>query len=70
MKSLSSLYAGSSRLAVKGPHLRFTLLAIAFLMMLAAVAVGQEATIVGTVTDPSGAAVPNATSSSPTPTPV
>ncbi len=60
MKSLSSLYAGSSRLAVKGPHLRFTLLAIAFLMMLAAVAVGQEATILGTVTDPSGAAVPNA----------
>jgi hypothetical protein len=30
-------------------------------MMLAAVAVGQEATILGTVTDPSGAAVPNAT---------
>jgi hypothetical protein len=61
MKSLSPMYAGSTSLAVKGSHLRFILLSAAFLMVLAAVAVGQEATVLGTVTDPSGAAVPNAT---------
>jgi Carboxypeptidase regulatory-like domain len=60
MKSLSPAYAGSSGPNVKGSHLRFVLLSAVFLMLLSAFALGQEATIVGTVTDPSGASVPNA----------
>jgi len=61
MKSLSPMSAGSSRLEFKGSRLRFIVLSAAFLMILAAMAVGQEATVVGTVTDPTGAAVANAT---------
>jgi hypothetical protein len=60
MNLLSPVYAGSSSPAVKGSHLRFTVLALGFLLFVAAAAIGQEATILGTVTDPSGAAVPNA----------
>ena len=62
MNSLSSTFAGSIVVAPKNRSLRclavfFTLLLGVFL----AQAVAQEATIVGTVTDPSGAAVPNVT---------
>jgi hypothetical protein len=45
---------------VKGSHLRLAVLAALFLVLFAAQALAQDATIVGTVTDPSGAAVPNA----------
>lgn len=61
MKSLSSLYAGSSGLAVKGRILRPAILVTAFLVFFAFHARAQEATIVGTVTDASGAVVPSAT---------
>jgi Carboxypeptidase regulatory-like domain len=61
MKSLSPTYAGRLNLAAKGFRLRFALLSAALLLCLAGVAMGQEATILGTVTDPTGAAVPNAT---------
>ena len=44
-----------------GPNLqRCGLAAVTFFLLLAAQVFAQEATIVGTVTDPSGAAVPNA----------
>src|SRR5579864_9527426 len=60
MKSLSPMFAGSSGPAMKrcGSHL--TVLLAAFFVLFAAHALAQEGTIVGTVTDPSGAAVPNA----------
>jgi len=59
MKSRSPLYTGSGGLCVKGRHIRFALLLTIFAALLASYAFAQEATIVGTVTDPSGAAVPN-----------
>lgn len=59
MRSLSSMYAGSLGLAVKGRFLCFIILLTALLAILGVQAVAQEATIVGTVTDPSGAVVPN-----------
>ena len=40
--------------------LRFTLLLLVFLTLVASISLAQEATIVGTVTDATGAAVPNA----------
>src|SRR5438270_2979617 len=62
MNSLSSTFAGSIVVAPKNRSLRC--LAVFFTLLLGvfvAQAVAQEATIVGTVTDPSGAAVPNVT---------
>jgi hypothetical protein len=61
MKSLSSACAGSSALAAKGRRLRFAVLLSALLALFAVSALAQEATIVGTVTDASGAVVPNTT---------
>ncbi len=61
MNSLSPTFAGSFGPAMKRCGSRLTVLLAAFLVMFAAHALAQEATIVGTVTDPSGAAVPNAT---------
>jgi Carboxypeptidase regulatory-like domain len=62
MKSLSSTFVGSSELS-KGRNL-CPLLMLTFVFLVLAVfaspAFAQEATIVGTVTDPSGAAVANA----------
>jgi hypothetical protein len=64
MNSLSPTYAGSIGLVVRSRKVRrlaivgFT--ACFFLALCATSALAQEATIVGTVTDPSGAAVPNA----------
>jgi hypothetical protein len=60
MKLLSSTYAGSLVLAAKGRSLR-CLAVLCVLLFSLNYAFGQEATIVGTITDPSGAAVPNAT---------
>jgi hypothetical protein len=56
MKSLSPTHAGSFGLSL---NLRLVLLLGALIVLLAAQGLAQEATIVGTVTDPSGAAVPN-----------
>jgi hypothetical protein len=60
MKSLSSLFAGSFGPAVRRNGSRLAVLLAAFFVLFAAQALAQEATIVGTVTDPSGAAVANA----------
>jgi hypothetical protein len=60
MKSLSPMFAGSFALAVKRNGSRLAVLLAAFFVIFAAQALAQEATIVGTVTDPSGAAVANA----------
>jgi len=65
MKSLSPTYAGSLGLVVRGRKVRrlviLSLLTCFFLAVFATSALAQEATIVGTVTDPTGANVPNAT---------
>ena len=63
MKSLSSTFAGSLGLSGNGRNL--CSLAVLFLLLcvmavLATPAFAQEATIVGAVTDPTGASVPNA----------
>ena len=60
MKFLSPMFAGSFGLAVRRNGSRLAIVLAAFFVMFAAQALAQEATIVGTVTDPSGAAVPNA----------
>ena len=60
MKSLSPTFAGSLGAAMRPCGSRFAVLFTAFFLLFAAHALAQEATIVGTVTDPSGAAVPNA----------
>lgn len=60
MRFLSPKFAGSLGLCVKGFKLRLSLLATVFLLGFASMAFAQEGTIVGTVSDPSGAAVPNA----------
>jgi hypothetical protein len=59
MKFLSPTFAGSFDAAVKRGVSRLAVLLAAFFVLFAAQALAQEATIVGTVTDPSGAAVPN-----------
>src|SRR5258708_32603709 len=60
MKSLSPVLAGSFCSAVRFCGSRTALLLAAICVLFAASAFAQEATIVGTVTDPTGAAVPNA----------
>jgi hypothetical protein len=61
MKSLSPTHAGSFGEFLQRCDLRLTILLTALVLLFAAQAVAQsEATIVGTVTDPSGAAVANA----------
>ncbi len=60
MKSLSPKFAGSFGLAVRRNGSRLAVLLAAFFVMFATPALAQEATILGTVTDPTGAAVPNA----------
>ncbi len=59
MKSLSPTNAGSFGLSVKRCDLRLVALLAVLVLLFAAQALAQEATVVGTVTDPSGAAVPN-----------
>jgi Carboxypeptidase regulatory-like domain len=60
MKSLSPKFAGSFGLVVRRSRVRLAILLAAFSILFATHALAQDATIVGTVTDPSGAAVPNA----------
>jgi len=60
MKSLSPTYAGSCGLGRNLVRLAVLSLFFVFLVVFATPAFAQEATIVGTVTDPSGAAVANA----------
>jgi hypothetical protein len=60
MKSLSPMYAGGLNRVVRRNLVRRALLACLFLAAFAVSAFAQEGTILGTVTDPSGAAVPNA----------
>jgi Carboxypeptidase regulatory-like domain/TonB-dependent Receptor Plug Domain/TonB dependent receptor len=61
MNSLSPTHAGSIGKFLRRCDLRLTVLLAALVLLFAAQAVAQsEATIVGTVTDPSGAAVANA----------
>ena len=60
MNFLSPTHAGSWRLTPRRFPSLLPILALAFLLLFAASAFAQEATIVGTVTDPTGAAVPNA----------
>jgi len=60
MKSLSPTNAGSLGLSLKHLPLRWILLLGALVLLFAAQGLAQEATIVGTITDPSGAAVANA----------
>ena len=59
MKSLSPTNAGSLGRVLKRCDLRLVVLLAALVVLFAAQGLAQEATIVGTVTDPSGAAVPN-----------
>jgi len=61
MTSLSPMFAGSFGAAVRRSAPRLAVLLAAFFVIFAAQALAQEATVVGTVTDPTGAAVPNAT---------
>jgi hypothetical protein len=60
MRFLSPMFAGSFCLAVRRNGARFAVLLAAFFVMFAAQALAQEATVLGTVTDPTGASVPNA----------
>src|SRR5690348_11736642 len=58
---LSSMFAGRLSHRPRGSGFRLLGLATAILFFASLQAFAQEATIVGTVTDPSGAAVPNVT---------
>jgi hypothetical protein len=60
MKSLSPMFAGSFSPALKRCGLHLAILIATFFVIFAAQAVAQDATLLGTITDPSGAAVPNA----------
>jgi hypothetical protein len=59
MKSFSPTHAGIIASLLKRVDVRFALLFAAVILLFATQSVAQEATIVGTVTDPTGAAVPN-----------
>jgi hypothetical protein len=60
MKSLSPMFVGSFSPALKRCGLCLATLLATFFVLFATQAVAQDATLLGTVTDPSGAAVPNA----------
>ncbi len=60
MNLLSSTYDEGLRLFIKKFDLRFLFVLILVLMLFSSISFAQEATIVGTITDPTGAAVPNA----------
>src|SRR5580658_4641108 len=61
MNFLSTTFAGSFGLAVRRNGSRLAVLLAALFVIFAGQALAQEATILGTVTDPTGAAVANAT---------
>jgi Carboxypeptidase regulatory-like domain len=60
MISLSPMFAGSFGLALRRNGSRLAVLFFAFFVIFAASALAQEATVLGTVTDPTGASVPSA----------
>src|SRR5205807_8692708 len=60
MKFFSPRFAGNIVLAIERRSSRLAFLLAVFLIIFAAQALAQDATIVGTVTDPSGAAVSTA----------
>jgi hypothetical protein len=60
MNFLSPTFAGSFGTAVRRNGSRLAVLLAAFFVLFATQALAQEATILGTVTDPTGASVPNA----------
>src|SRR5215472_9794599 len=60
MNALSPAYAGSIASMLRSRKLRYLAVLLLFLGFAVRRGAAQEATIVGTVTDPSGAAVPNA----------
>ena len=60
MKFLSSTYGEGLSLFIKRCDLRLLLTLLLFITVSASLCLAQEATIVGTVMDPTGAAVPNA----------
>jgi len=57
MKSLSPTTAGSFGLFLKRCDLRLVALLAALIVLFAAQGMAQEATILGTITDPTGAAI-------------
>jgi len=59
MKSFSPTFAKSCTIPAKNRLLRFVVLLACFLPLMVFQAFAQEATIVGTINDPTGAAVPN-----------
>src|SRR5215469_345518 len=61
MKTLSPAYTGSFALTLGSRSLKFFAVLLVFLGVAVTRGAAQEATILGTVTDPSGAAVANAT---------
>ncbi len=61
MKFLSPTFAGSFGQAARRGCVRLAVLLAASVVIFAGQALSQEATVVGTVTDPTGASVPNAT---------
>jgi Carboxypeptidase regulatory-like domain len=61
MKCVSPTYVEMFGLALRGNSFRLAVLVLTFFVFFTSHALAQEATIVGTVTDSSGAVVPNAT---------
>jgi len=61
MKSLSSTFVESQVRAVTADSLRYVVMLGVLLVGMSFHAFGQEATIVGTITDPSGSVIPNVT---------
>jgi hypothetical protein len=61
MKRVSPTYVEMFGLALRGRTIRLAVLLLTFFVLFSTHALAQEATIVGTVTDASGAVVPNAT---------
>src|ERR1700730_3282437 len=61
MKRVSPTYVEMFGLALRGRTIRLAVLLLTFFVLFSTHALAQEATIGGTVTDASGAVVPNAT---------
>ncbi len=59
MKRVSPTYVEMFGLALRGSRFRLAALVLTFFVFFTVHAVAQEATVVGTVTDPTGAALPN-----------
>ena len=59
MKRVSPKFVEMFGLALRGRMIRLTVLAITLFVLFTLNAVAQDATVVGTVTDPTGAALPN-----------